>query len=64
MRLTAAKQHSIRHNAGAPSAFFQHPQEKRKEQQFRLFRVRNSLQVIVDAFRVNRPLERRICKAD
>ena len=64
MRLAGTKQHAVRHNAGAASAGFEHPQEERKEKQFCLFGVGDSLQVIVDALGIHGALERRVCKAD
>ena len=64
VRLAGTEQNAVRHDAGAASAGFEHPQEERKEQKLRLFGVGDCLQVIVDALGIHSALERRVCKAD
>ena len=64
MRLAGTEQHAVRHDAGAASAGFQHPQKEREEQQFGLFGVGDGFQVVVDALGVHGALERRVCKAN
>ena len=64
MRLAGTEQNAVRHDAGAASAGFEHPQEERKEQKFRLFGVGDGFQVIVDALGIHSALERRVRKAD
>ena len=63
MRLAAAEEHAVGHDAGALAALFQHAQEERKKQQFRFFGAGHGLQGIADAFGVDAALERRICQA-
>ena len=62
--LLEPNKNAVRHDAGAASAGFEHPQEERKEKQFRLFGVGDGLQVVVDALCVHGALERRVRKAD
>ena len=64
MRFAGTEQNAVRHDAGAASAGFEHPQEERKEQKFRLFGVGDGFQVIVDALGIHSALERRVRKAD
>ena len=58
-----SEQYTIRNDAGALAALFQHTQEQGKEQQLRFLRVRYRFQIIVDALCVDRSLERRIRQA-
>ena len=64
VRLGRAEQHAVRHDAGAAPARFEHPQKQREEQQLRLFRVGDGLQIVVDALGVDGALKGRIGEAD
>ena len=64
VRLAGTEQHAVRHDAGAASAGFEHPQEERKEQKLRLFGVGDGLQVVVDALGIHSALERRVRQTD
>ena len=63
MRLAAAEEHAVGHDAGALSALFQHAQKKREKQQFRLLGAGHGFQGIADACGINAALERRIREA-
>ena len=63
MRLAAAEEHAVGHDAGALPALFQNTQKKREKQQFRLFGAGHGFQGVADALGVDAALERRIREA-
>ena len=58
------KEHTIGNDAGAASAFYEHPQEERDEEKLGLFRAGRGAQAVADAFRVHRAFEGRVCEAE
>ena len=55
--LGGAEQHPVRHDAGALSALFQHPQEQGQKQQLGLFGIGDGFQIVADALGVHRTFE-------
>ena len=62
VRVGGAKEHAVRHDAGAAPAYFEHPQKQREKQKLGLFRFADFEQVGGDDVVVQTALERGVGK--